>query len=481
MTGLKTSIDLAGAKAARAVAGGISGKVHMTDNADLIWALLADPENCLSLSHYDRLMFDLKQPIALLLGEDQCQSTAWKIFAQALSLEGPALEPPSIHRKSDEEKFDRPLSRNNTDLIESLARTQAARIVKTLKNSSGSKTNIIRDYGYFIPYLVGIEFTGLSPSVKRSNSLRAFTFVRNLKQRSWGRGRMKLSGDHGAANAYLLWTHFLLGQVFSNFGNRTTLVEKVKHKLAGWASKKYFAQIDKSLNAPNTPLTDIPPADMASPFNLRQRLQHLEKNLPDTLAVIPAEQRNYIYKCILFEIMMSFHILIGISFAKILDAIIENGETLYKFSDTLRESEDPDKILNAYMSKDSPTAELYRISRQAFPEHGIKMGDVIKFNIKDASKNLPEDTDKFLNFGPHEGCPYELSAKAERTYPNGEPTHKVLHPCFGQFWARTVLKEMFLQLTDKETGLKNLSLPKGKTKGFAFIPDHLMVSFMSEG
>ncbi len=578
---IKNPVRLPGGKAARGRPGGLSGRViHITD-PDLIWTLLADPENDLSLSHYDSLMFDLKQPVALLLGEDQCQSIAWKIFAQALALEnGPADgersdSKPNVARRSG---FDVPLSRLDTSLITDLAKTHAAKVVQGLKRSGSSHTNIIRDYGYYIPFLVGLEFTGLSGSVRISKSLRIFAFARNLAQMSWIRGRMKLSGRRGAANAYLLWTHFLLGQAFSNFGNRTTRIEKLKHQLAGWGSQRFFAQIETSLKSPD---------DADSTFNLRRRLQslesqihrlealtediedlkkcleneqsselsslskedlycivehlkrlrnavnglgkvappvllnvpgdeiksierllrrfhgegfedlkhnpsdalmrlkslveHLDKKITEPHLEVATEERPYIYKCILFEIMMSFHILIGISFAKILDAIIENNETLYDFADRLRSSEDPDKILNAYISQDSPTAEIHRISRRAYPEHGIKMGDILKFDIKSASKDRPENSDKFLSFGPHEGCPYALSADGTRAYPNGIPKHHVRHPCYGQFWARTVLKEMFFQLTDKETGLKNLSLPKAKTKGFAFIPDHLMVSFEREG
>ena len=136
--------------------------------------------------------------------------------------------------------------------------------------------------------------------------------------------------------------------------------------------------------------------------------------------------------------------------------------------------------INAYLAKNSPTAELYRISRRAIPEHGIKMGDAIRFKIQEASQKSFKHKDRFLNFGPHEKCPYELSATGERSYPSGDPAIKVLHPCFGQFWARTVLKEMFFQLTDTSVGFKNLKLPKTQTKPFLQIPDHLMVSFKGE-
>ena len=470
MTELKEPIQLAGAKAARGVAGGFSGDVHSIDDPDLIWELLADPKNHLSLSHYDRLMFDLKQPIALLLGEDQCQSSAWQIFASALALEKRPLD-----QKNDAIGFNEPLSRNNTELIRHLAKTHCANVIENLKSSSGRKTNIIREYGYLIPFLVGLEFTGLGDSVKISKGLRAFTFCRNLRHRSLGRGRMKLSRQHGAANSYLLWTHFLLGQAFSNLGNRTTQIEKIKHRLAGWGARKYFDQIKSSFN-----LSDD---SGSTTFNLSQRLKRFEVNLeqqPRNNLPANKEQREYLYECILFEIMMSFHILIGISFAKILDAIIEQEEDIYDFVNRLKTSSDPDRILNAYMSRDTPTAELYRIARRALPEHRIKMGDIIKFNIKDASKKLPADSDRFLNFGPHETCPYDLSANGEKIYPDGKSKDKVRHPCFGQYWARTVLKEMFFQLTDENIGFKNLSLPKTKTKGFAQIPDHLMVSFARE-
>jgi len=483
---------------ARGRPGEFPEKVHNIDDPDLIWEMLADPKNNLSLSHYDRLMFDLKQPIALLLGEDQCQSYAWKIFAKALSLEKTS---PKNKDASETVDFNSSLSRNSSELISKLAKTHSKGVIKELKKNSSPRFNIIREYGYFVPFLVGLQFTGLSNDVKFSKGAIAFTIMRNLYQKSWGKGRMKLSDPHKAANSYLLWTHFLLGQVFSNFGNRTNPTSKIKHKLAGWASEKYFQQIRSSLIA-----TKNKDGNHEEDYNLRRRLSNvrfrlaenksklneLDKSHSDKImkswhqlsekyrAIPEGENIDYINICILFEIMMSFHILIGISFSRILDEIIAKGETLQGFSTQLKNSPDPDAIINAYLAKNSPTAELYRISRRAIPEHGIKMGDAICFKIQKASVDLVENTDKYLTFGPHEECPYELMANGVRDFPNKKQKNNVLHPCFGQFWARTVLKEMFCQLTDPETGLDNLTLPKSKTKTFFDIPDHLMVSFKGE-
>ena len=178
--------------------------------------------------------------------------------------------------------------------------------------------------------------------------------------------------------------------------------------------------------------------------------------------------------------MTSFHILIGISFGNIWKPILESeggfGAFIaeLKVADEIDKTNDntveTDKFINQVLSKNSTTAMLYRVARIPFPKYGIKSGDYICFRIRDASKHI-KNKDKWLNFGPHEKCPYSLSSTGERQF-SDDFEETVSHPCFGQFWARAILKTMFLTLAEEIPEIK----PTKKRVQELGIPEILMVT-----
>lgn len=437
-------------------------KVHYTSDPDLIWNVLRDPSNDLSLSHYDNALSDLERPISLLLGENQRQNFSWKIFAKALSIETGEIS---------EHLLNEPLQRQKTQAIEKLTKEACLTVLSGLKNKK--KFNIVRDFGYIIPYRVGLEFTGLKEIQRTPVFTRLFAVLRNCILRTYGSGRLKIWSKNGSADTFLLWTAAMFAQIFGNPGNLSYLPRLA----ASWGASNYYKNIEKSFaNSDNAPC-----------YSLLKRLLSVEKhfvfqdtaNNKGSYGLTPTEYRDMSI-CLLLEVMTSFHILIGMSFSNIWKPILENEDGITSFIVSLKAADEidkrngntseTDKIINRILSKNSTTTMLYRVARQSFPEYGIKQGDYLCFRIKQASKHVV-DASKALNFGPHEKCPYSLSESGEREF-SSECLEKVSHPCFGQFWARTVLKTMFLTLHEEIPNFRPL---KNEAKQLLGLPELLMV------
>jgi len=446
-------------------------RVHYTSDPEVIWAMLSDngqcenPPNSLSLSHYDKALSNLARPISLMLGEDQRQSYSWKMLGKALSIETGDIE---------NNPFNAAIERQSVEAIEELTKQHCLLILNDLKEKK--KFNIIRDYGYIAPYLVGLKFTGLSKVDRIPVLVRLFALVRNIKLYSYGASRLKFWSKNASADTFLLWTATMFGQIFGNPGNLNSGLRLA----ASWGATNYYKNIEKSYDNSHA----------IAKHTLLKRLVEVRANFLQEEGNVVSENSSspqltaYEYKhmtiCILLEIMTSFHILIGISFANMWQPILESEGGLPTFIAKLKAADEidkanddtleTDKVINEVLSKNSTTAMLYRIARVPFPKYGIKSGDYICFRIRDASKHI-KNKDKWLNFGPHEKCPYSLSSNGERQIPD-DFGDKVLHPCFGQFWARTILKTMFLTLAEEIPEIK----PTKKRVQDLGIPEILMAT-----
>ena len=385
-----------------------------------------------------------------MLGENQRQSYSWKILAKALSIETGDTQNNLLNGALD---------RQNVEAIEALTRQKSLSVLKELKGKR--KFNLIRDFGYVVPYLVGLEFTGLQ-EVKRTPLLvRFFAPIRNIILCSYGADRLRFWTRNGSADSFLLWTATMFGQIFGNPGNFNNGLRLA----ASWGASGYYKNIERSLEE----------SDSAPKYSLLKRLIKvsnefiLEEGVGSNNSEVTPEEYRHMIVCLLLEVMTSFHILIGISFANMWKPILENEGGLESFIEKLKGS-NTDEVINHVLSRNSTTAMLYRVARVPFPEFGIKSGDYVCFRIREASRHV-QNKDEWLNFGPHEKCPYSLLATGERRY-SEETSEKALHPCFGQFWARTVLKTMFLTLVEE---IPEIKPTKNNVKELG-IPEILMVT-----
>lgn len=436
-------------------------RVHYTSDPDLIWSMLSDPKNDLSLSHYDEALSNLERPISLLLGENQRQSNSWEILAKALSENASKKKGYIAHHP-----LNAPIDRQNTEAIEKLTQKACSYIISGLK--SKKKFNIVRDYGYIIPYMVGLKFTGLREIDRIPILVKLFAILRNISLFSFGSGRLKCWSKNGSADTFLLWTAAMFLQIFGNPGN----LNSVKRLVAGWGASNYYKNVEKSFANANKIAT----------YSLLKRFSLVEANfVSDKInRDITPEEYRHMATCLLLEVMTSFHILIGISFANMWKPILESEGGIKLFADNLKaahkedkknkNTRETDRVINEILSKNSTTAMLYRKARRPFPKYGIKQGDYICFRITQASKHV-KGSSKWLNFGPHEKCPYSLLETGKRDVLL-DSSEAVSHPCFGQFWARSVLKTMFLTLFEELPEIKPLNKD---VKKFG-IPEILMVA-----
>ena len=243
----------------------------------------------------------------------------------------------------------------------------------------------------------------------------------------------------------------MFGQIFGNPGS----LNKILYNGAGWGAKNFYRVIEASFAQ----------EEEIENYSLIKRIQNIQSEFTSQNSGANFSEKEYkdMSTCILLEVMTSFHILTGSSFGYILEVLLQEDYSLENFVQDLKTAHEKDEaensttntdyLINKVLSKKSTTEMVYRIARQSFPKYNIKAGDHVCFRIREASKYINPDKEKWLTFGPHEKCPYTLSESGERKYPS-DSTQKALHPCFGQFWARSILKTMFLELFDELPDIK---------------------------
>lgn len=450
--------------------------IHYFARHDLVIKLVSDPENNLNLIHYDHNLGVLPAQVNLLLGEENHQDTRWKILAAALN-----------HGVK--------VSRKETANVTGLARVLAQDSLKAIKADTGVEANLVRDYGYIIPYLFAKEFVGLTPVTKPSFLFRVFALLRNWRD-GFGHKRrrsdkLRTHGRNASANEYLFWSHLIFGQIFGNYGLRN----KAMTFIAGLMSKSFSKQVLRSIR-------DRTPSQ-GEFFKGGTLIERLHMVRGEFVGESMSDQEYDLHaKNLVFEIIASFHILIGISFGHLIDLVFRHNMDLKALAQTLGKK-DGHFLIDRIIAENPTTALLFRTASNPIPQYGIAKGDGLCFLINEASKSLvggcpvspiprhsvglggcphiptPNDRKAFLNFGPNEDKPYELVAGGKRS---PKSANDIAHPCFGQYWARAILAEMFIALADEEAGLSDMEPADGAgagVKNFAGIPDSFIVRYKS--
>jgi hypothetical protein len=409
-------------------------RIHYVSDRKVIHSLLADRDRKLSLRHYDRLFAPLDGQVWFLLGNENNQHGSWRLLAEALAIE------PTIRRQSTVE-------------IDAIAKANCRSILDAIRSSRRSRFNLIREFGFAVPLQCACAIVGEVPVSSSSLALTLFRLARNLSARrhrqhggfvKWNSQKATRTGDH-----LFFWSLLVFGQVFGNFGNRLRL-----HRIAASHGTRRLADhFDRHVVAREPKASAV--SHGLGP-TLLVRLNTLRPEDPEAGARHDLAARN-----LLLEVFASIHFLVGLAFGRILDVLLELDLSLQDFAASLQ-CEGGEIALDKALSRRTATSMLFRTVRRTVEELGMLPGDALCALIgadhgteldecakAELAKWLLDPTAQasdfqFLSFGPREPGPYELSE-------DGKPsTHDVAHPCFGQFWARAILKAMFIALGEEE-------------------------------
>lgn len=411
---------------------------------DITAVLTGAHKNKVDLSHYDDLLGSAAQDVRFFLGvNSDDQKQRWEILSKAMGVD-PAI------------------SRTNIQQIDEIATkaTSTANSHHFHGKSSAGEFNAVREYGYFIPYLAAKEFVGLELPQKPSFWLWAFIKLRNIA----APGSVKLEGEITPAMRLLLWSHMVFGHLFANIGDRKALISK----LASGSAKSYSAHISQAYKN----------ADATSKNSLLNRFKQVRQDFPN---INDAEYERHV-RSIVFEFCGAMQILVGTSFANILAIIYDHDIELPRFLELLKDK--GDVVLDEALRLNPTTSTVYRVAIKEIKigdqvikpgeliclmiGHGCKDPDVFdspdRFSV-DPADGLKRDRLDYLNFGPNEAVQNPSN-----------PTDNT-HPCFGQYWARTLLKSMLTGLAQFPKLEPKLDDDGTVLSRLGGIPDSLQMTF----
>ena len=334
-------------------------------------------------------------------------------------------------------------------------------ISKFSKEPNSVEFNAVKEFGYVVPFLVMAQFIGLQIPERATWGLRLFTAIRNLIRP----GTLKLkAGTIPASHQSFMWVLFIFGHLFANIGSRNRILKYLSLN----ASKKFRNQIDFSYQA-----EDLQYGCLL--YRLKVAKEEHFQDIPE------AEYLRYV-RGIVLELAGAGQILTGTSFAKILKVLNDHNVSIDDFVAAIETSKEG--IFDEALRMDTTTQMVFRVVKNTINIGGetIPPGSLICLLIDQACKdknafdepdifsNLLEgsprrESKNYLTFGPHEGISPNIFQPSNNT-----------HPCFGQYWARSILRAMFEGLQKMpEIEFKNSNKPI--FKNFAGLPDTGLLVF----
>lgn len=326
------------------------------------------------------------------------------------------------------------------DEIRAIAREAARAFVARAKCRPVERRtfDVIREFGYFVPYAVTARFLGVSGSPRPAWLTRIFIWIRNL---TTGRP-LPLRGEQARCQNIVVSSHLVFGQVFGNLENRNGLLVF----LATWAARNLNRRVETLIDEglpsfEGTLLAKILRARSMSPLSDETYRAHT--------------------RAILFELAGAMTLLVGSSFGRIMSSLVDGSAPHSDFIAGLR-GKNGDRFINEALRLDSTTKRVFRrvAATTSVGAVVLEPGDHICVLIDAAGRSCgrfrshPPDNSAYINFGQQDGC----------------------HPCFGQTWARAILQEMFLALEDFED-LRPTMGPTARVKICLGLPDFLELSF----
>lgn len=436
---------------------------YLGRHKDVMAILKGEHADKVDISQFDECLSTGVGEERFFLGAESVQkSKQWEILKAAFS------QSPKLSRADEAKNFQRNVDEAvSTTLKDLRQRHERLGCWDRIKTTFGKppkvvKINAIKEYGYVVPFLALTQFVGLQMPTRASWQLRAFTALRNFIRP----GTLRLNSEPlRSASQMLMWSLFIVAHLFSNVGNRN----KLFRVLSLWASRQFRRQIDESFNAKILPYG-----------SLLYRLKLVRNSEFSTMS--DAEYLRHV-RGIVIEIVGAGQILTGISFARILRVLHNKDKTVSEFYKLIvpeEASEDKKNydIIDEALRLDTTTQSVYRVAKDYIVIGGqsIAPNDLICLLIdracvdelvfpqaetfSDFTSNAPKrNRENYLTFGPHEAAS-----------PNVFQPINHSHPCFGQYWARSLLTAMFKGLHELP-GISFKNSVKPIFKDFANIPD----------
>ena len=381
----------------KALPGRPARRIHYVARSRDVLALLRGPEGAdLSCAHNDRAMQSATRSrhgaLDFLLGDPEAKALRWAMLRAALDV------PPTMRRRdgADFQPYARPAVR------EAFAFANAARL------SGAGRFDAVGDYGRIAAALAASRFTGLSlPLPDKPLNARAERFA--------------------------LMNFAVFGQVFGNLDDRNPALRLV----ARLATGRLRRDIAHSARDPRD-------------GSLLARLRAVRHAFPDVDdATFQRETTALVY-----EIAGTIQILVSTSFANMIEAATRSGQSV---SDLAGAVQDDLYAVDEALRLVPTSPLLSRVVERPFTYGGVAFepGDYVCAITSAAGRDpdafpaperfalpsdpdLPRRRDAYTNFGPNE------AGGPEDRDPFNSDDHT--HPCFGQYWARHLLRDMLVQL-----------------------------------
>ena len=460
------------------------------------------PGTKVSLGNYDDALDMGAHGARFFISDDDGIEVQWKILEAAFGMS------PALFRRTDVDFLDQPFDiiREQAELAVNEAiqniheQNRKTSVLKQLYHwfigsPSPKEFNAVRDYGFVVTHIFIRDFLGLKMPKKRSALFWFFKYFASPKR--WKTVRSQ--GLSGHANEFFLWIGSMFANLFVNPGGRN----KLYTSLSNYVSKRYRKEILKAYAAPPN-------------GSLLDRLKSVEVSARgwDEYKDLTDEEFTKAYETRVLDIIMelagSFQYLTGSAFAAMLPAM----EKWHRDQNTMPEttgdedcepsskpgmiegfvsalnqdldnlSNDSPTFIDEALRHNTPTKFIFRKAKTSFLHKDalINEGDLICVLtdkvMKDPetfkgqenqfldSEAIKELDGQYYTFGSP-----DILEGVETTRQRPVVGH---HPCFGQHWARTILRTMFNGLTQ----FKNLEVPKlDQYQVYREMPDNYRMTY----
>ena len=330
--------------------------------------------------------------------------------------------------------------------LDRYANETARAVIDSLLARRGPRArfDLVRDYATFVPYLTAVRAFGVAGDPSPGWLIHLVQLLRVGASRRW----FGLTPESQAMQSMLAWTLLPTGHIFSNVRGRNGQLKW----LAKAMSRQLERQIDAAFAAP----------ERAGPDTLIGRLDAAR----ETLDLDPDLYRDDA-RAMIYEFVGSVTILVSQGFCRLIQSIQSEGHTLDDVMVQMKDAQTAEAYIDEAMRLQSPTGQLQRIAETDAEIDGLQIeaGDHLFLLIDQASR----DSARFA--GPDSF----RRGRAAHDYVHFG-CHDSPHACFGQNWARAIMRQMLVQLA-RLPELRFLKSSDGKLREFAGFPESLRMEF----
>ena len=312
-----------------------------------------------------------------------------------------------------------------------MAMRQGIEIIRSALSTTkaGDRTfNPIEDYGYLITHLMVRNVVGLRMTDRPHFLYRLYKMVNRLRRKQ----TMAVSATEiKHANELVFWIEVMFGQLFVNPGDHNKLILYASKIISKTYRKVILASITNPIPGSLIDRMTRARLDIAMSNN---RFEELVTN-------------------IVMELVGSFQYLTGRAFAGVHETIhtvyavsLESDVNPLKAFNALLESY-PRAAIDEALRHNSPTGFIFRTASKNFTYNHIeiKAGELLCMLCNEAVKDPSVFPSPESFYGPEQAVQHEgdyLAFASPDLTPSLMRPYENHHPCFGQYWARTIIAKM---------------------------------------